>query len=231
MLIKIKGKRLFLVLFSILVFFKGYAQEGTTDSTDIVILSKSSFSLLLDDLFIVGGVNVGGIYYSNNFRNLSRLTGFSIGLEQYFPLSRKVLLSSGFNITERNFNFSQGNAKIGVNALYLDLPLTASFELPVTHKAEFCVFVGMVASLNLNASINGNYEDLIANNPNTFIYETKDFHTGDFGWHFGLSAEYKNFLVRARSYSGFIKLDKKDQGMQSSLSIEIGYFMFRKFKR
>ncbi|WP_026999965.1 hypothetical protein [Eisenibacter elegans] len=87
-------------------------------------------SFILDDTYFIGGVNSSGIYYSNNFRNLSYKPGFSLGVEQYFPLKGKVFLSSGFNISQRNFSFLKEEPNIEVNNLYLDLPLTAAFELP-----------------------------------------------------------------------------------------------------
>lgn len=214
----------------ILTLYSAKAQEISPDTLTFWSLNKSKLYLILDDTYFIGGVNTSGIYYSNNFRNLSYKPGFSFGVEQYFPLKGKVFLSTGIHIGQRNFYFLKEEPRIEVKNLYLDLPLTAAFELPIMRNYDFRIFLGTVFAFRLKSKIKGNYDEIINQNPNVFIYQNHDFHSVDFGWHFGLSAEYRNILFRIRSYSGFVKFDQKDQGMMSSFNFEIGYFLFRGIK-
>jgi hypothetical protein len=225
-----KNKVLVTLLF-FLTSINSKAQTPNIDSLKFSSLNKSKLSFILDDTYFIGGINTSGIYYSNNFRQLSYKPGFSMGIEQYFPLKGKVFLSTGFNLTERNFSFQKNEPKIAINNLYIDCPLTAAFELPIMRTLDFRVFLGAVVTKRLQSNISGNYEALLSEKPDVFQYQKNDFHAGDFGWHFGLSAEYKSVIFRCRSYSGFVKLDKKDQGMLSSFNFEIGYFLFRNLKR
>ncbi|GMQ27525.1 outer membrane beta-barrel protein [Algoriphagus confluentis] len=227
-----RGSRKILIL---AVFFLAintlHAQENGSDSLTFSSLNKSSLSFILDDTYLIGGVNSSGIYYSNSFRDLSYRPGFSFGLEQYFPLKGKVFLSSGFNFSQRNFSYLKNQPGIDVSNFYLDLPITAAIELPIMRDLDFRIFFGAVIAFRLNSKINGDYDAVLNQNPDAFIYESSDFHSGDFGWHFGLSAEYKRVLFRLRSYSGFVKFDNKDQGMISSFNFEVGYFLFRSMKK
>jgi hypothetical protein len=228
---KERRKKVLYTIILVLTFYSAKAQETSPDTLTFASLNKSKLSFILDDTYFIGGVNTSGIYYSNNFRNLSYKPGFSFGVEQYFPLKGKVFLSSGININQRNFSFLKEEPRIEVNNLYLDLPLSAAFELPIMRNLDFRIFFGTVVAFRLNSNISGDYDEAINQNSNVFLYQNNDFHSVDFGWHFGLSAEYRNILFRFRSYSGFVKFDNKDQGMMSSFNFEIGYFLFRSIKK
>jgi hypothetical protein len=228
---KTKKNKILHTIILILTFYSAKAQDTSPDTLTFASLNKSKLSIMLDDTYLIGGVNTSGIYYSNNFRDLSYKPGFSFGVEQYFPLKGKVFISSGLSISQRNFSFLKEVPRIDVNNLYLDLPLTAAFELPVMRNLDFRIFFGTVVAFRLNSNIVGDYGEVVIQNPDVFLYQNNDFHSVDFGWHFGLSAEYRNILFRFRSYSGFVKFDNKDQGMMSSFNLEIGYFLFRSIKK
>lgn len=215
----------------ILILHKAQAQEHIGDTLVFSALNKSKISFILDDTYVIGGINTSGIYYSNHFRDLSYRGGFSIGVEQYFPLRGKVFLSSGIGISQRNFSYQRMPPGITVKNLYLDVPVTAAFELPILKELDFRIFVGGAIGIRLSSNIRGDYEALLSEHPELFVYQNSDFHNGDYGWHFGLSAEYNDILFRFRSYSGFIKFDQKDQGMMSSFSVEVGYFLFRSMQK
>lgn len=221
------GERLLLILIFILSVCHGNAQDQFSDTLTFSALHKSRLSFILDDTYLIGGVNRSGIYYSNHFRYLSFNSGYSLGIEQYLPLSGKMFLSSGVNFSQRNFSYFRDNTSAEVRSLYLDVPITAAFELPVLRSVDFRIFFGAAGGFRLSSDVRGNYLDLLSAGMDLFVYNRDDFQKMDFGWHFGFSAEYRNILFRARSYSGFVKFDRKDQGMMSSFNLEIGYFLFR----
>ncbi|KFD40321.1 hypothetical protein AT05_01700 [Schleiferia thermophila str. Yellowstone] len=225
---KNKRKRVLFLPILILTLYYTKAQDITKDILTFASLKKSRLSFILSDTYLIGGLNTSGIYYSNNFRKLSYKSGFSIGVEQYFPLKGKVFLSTGIITSQRNFSYWKEKPRIEINNLYLDIPITTAFELPILRNLDFRIFFGAVTAIRLNSYILGDYCTLLNQNSNIFLYQKSDFHSIDFGWHFGLSTEYKNILFRIRSFSGFVKFDYKDQGMMNSFNIEIGYFLFRR---
>lgn len=230
MKIKSRNKNLY-ALFFLLTTFSAVAQDVYPDTFSFPSLNKSRWSFILEDTYVFGGVNTSGIYYSNHFRDLSYKPGFTGGIEQYFPLKGRVFLSAGVNVSQRNFVYTPSSPGVEVNSLYLDVPMTAAIELPVMRSIDFRMLLGANVGFRLHSNVIGAYEDLVQQQPDVMVYQTSDFHSVDFGWHFGLSAEYKNILFRVRSFSGFTKFDQKEQGMMSSLSVELGYFLFRGLKK
>lgn len=205
-----------------------YGQTG--DSLSFSALNRSKTLLFLDDVYLMGGAGFSGMYYSNHFRRLGGAPGFSFGVERYFALKGISILNAGINIAQRNFIFRTDNNSIKINNLFLDIPVMVAFELPVFKQLDFRILLGAYGSYRFHSKINGDYQSALTENPELFHYQTADFNNFDFGWQFGLSIEYKNVLVRLRSYSGFVKLDRKDQGMLSTFNLEVGYFLFRTFK-
>jgi hypothetical protein len=204
-----------------------YSQDNQSDTLLFSALNKSKIQFILDDTFLFGGMTSSGVYYSNNFRELSYRNGLVFGVEQYLPLKGKVFLCIGLNVSQRNFSYLKNTPNINVNNLYLDVPITSAFELPILKNLDFRLLFGANIGVKMKSNLNGDYDLILNSNPNTFIYDVNDFNKFDFGWTFGLSAEYKDFIFRLRSYSGFIKFDKKDQGMLNSFNFEVGYFLFR----
>ena len=220
-----KKQKVRLIVILLITGFSAFSQSDPSDTLTFSALDKTKFQFFLDDTYVFAGLNIAGIYYSNNFRDLEYKPGFAFGIEQYFPLSRKAFLSTGINVSERNFSFSQGAQEVQVNNLYVDLPISTAFELPVLRRLDLRLLVGANIGIRANSSISS--VTTIDSNPDIFVYNINDFHRIDFGWTFGLSSEYRNVIFRFRSYSGLVKLDAKDQGMLSSLNFEIGYFLFR----
>lgn len=207
--------------------FTAAAQQNLTDSLTFSALNKSRWQFFLDDTYLFAGINTSGIYYSNHSRQLSHSAGYTIGIDQYIPVSPQVFLTTGINFSNRNFSYLKHNPSISVKNYYLDIPIVTAFELPVLKRFDFRLLLGANMGMRLHSRVEGNYDQIRNLHPDAFVYNTSDFHRFDFGWQFGLSAEHRNFLVRARSYSGFVKLDKKEQGMLSSFNFELGYFLFR----
>jgi hypothetical protein len=216
-----------LVIFLIIISLSIKAQENQNDTIRFTALNKSKLAFFLDDTYFFGGITSSGIYYSKYFRELSYEPGLVFGVEQYFPLGGKAFLSTGLNFVQRNFSYLKKEPNIRVNNLYLDIPVATAFELPVLRNFDLRLILGANIGARLHSRVNGNYEMILENNPDVFLYNVNDLSSLDFGWTFGLSAEYRNLLFRFRSYSGFVKYDRKDQGMLSSFNIEIGHFLFR----
>lgn len=228
MKVKKKSKNLFTLFIAILLLTSAsYAQENQVDSVQFTSLNKISRSYLLDDTYIVAGGLLSGIYFSNNFRDISFIPSYVFGIEQYYPLRGKVFLNAGVNVAERNFAHRPVEETITFKNLYVDVPLSASFELPV-RRIDLRFILGTYGSYRVRTRIDGNYQSSLATDPQVFQYREEDFHRFDFGWLFGVSMEHHNFLLRFRSFSGFLKYSQQDQGMMSSFNLELGYFLFRR---
>ncbi|GEM_PF-6527492 len=222
-----KAKRVLLIIMLLFSKFFAFSQIHQVDTMIFSALDKTKLQFFLDDTYVFGGYNTAGVYYSNHFRDLEYRPGFVFGVEQYVPLSGKIFLSTGINVSKRSFSFSAGAQDVQINNLYIDLPVSAAFELPVLRSMDFRLLIGANFGIRTDSSIRDNYNTVMDDAPDLFVYDINDFHSVDFGWTFGLSSEYKNVIVRFRTYSGLVKLDHKDQGMMSSLNFEIGYFLFR----
>lgn len=222
-------KRIVFVTFCILFSHVGYSQ--LSDTLTFTALNRTKLQSFLDDTFIYGGINYSGIYYSNLFRNLHYLPGVTFGAEQYLPFGRKSIISIGINAEQRSFLFRPTHQDIRIKNWFLNIPFSSSFELPALRQYDFRILLGANASVRLKSGISGNYSALLNSNPDVFLYRTSDFQRFDFGWMFGISAEHHHVILRLRSYSGFAKFDRKDQGMLSSFHFEAGYFLFRNLKK
>ncbi|HMP29651.1 MAG TPA: outer membrane beta-barrel protein [Saprospiraceae bacterium] len=204
------------------------SQDFSIDSLVDLNIYQNRYEYLLDDSYMVIGVNSAGIYSSNNFRNLSYAPGLSIGLEQLYPLGKNIVLNGGIHFIQKNFNFESSQTKINLSNIYFEIPATAALELPIFKDFDLRLLFGATAGLRIHSNVRGNYNQILVANPEAFVYNTIDYNRFDFGWHFGLGMEYKDYIFRIRSYSGFAKLDKKDQGMLNTFQFEVGYYLFRK---
>jgi hypothetical protein len=216
---------MFFTLAQISLIFSVNAQE--IDTMVFSSLPKDKYSLLLDDTYIISGLNFSGLYYSKNFRQLSYAPSYFVGIEQYFPSKGKFFTSFGLNVSNRPFRHHTPQNALIFNNLYADVPLSFSYELPVFRNFDFRFIVGGFFSLRLASWTRSSYSDSFLDDPSNFAYNTADFKRTDFGWHFGLSAEHKNYIFRLRCLSGFNNLDRREQGMINGLSMEMGYFLFR----
>ncbi|MCH8554054.1 MAG: outer membrane beta-barrel protein [Schleiferiaceae bacterium] len=228
-------KFLFFILF--FIQFELIAQSKTepsdtlgmeSDTLSFAVLERSTFSKLLDDTYVFGGAGLTGIYYSNNFRHLSYTSGWVGGIEQVLPFGRKTMVATGLSVASRNALYQPGKKKVQLNNIYLDIPLSTNLELPILRPLDFRIIFGANAAFRIYSNITGDYDGVFAEVPEAHFYQTENFQNFDFGWFFGLSLQYKKFVFRARSYSGFGKLDRTEQGMLNSFTFEVGYYLFRK---
>lgn len=214
----------FVLTFGTSVF--SYSQESEPDTLTFAALARSKVSFFLDDTYLMGGVNLGGVSYSNHARNLSYGIGPVFGIEQYFPLSGKVFLTAGINASQLNFRYSVEPGQVEASSWYLNIPISTAWELPIWRRYDFRIMLGAFVGMRLDSEVNG-YENFPAESSDYFIYDTSDFNRFDVGWSFGASMEHRNVIVRIRSFTGFINIDKKDQGIINTFNLEIGYFLFR----
>jgi len=201
-------------------------QSQNTDTLTFTELDRTPLSFLLDDTYIIGGLNYGGLYYSNHFRQLHYMPGFNLGIEQIIPLTGRMMLSTGFHYAQRSFEHSSHSGRTVFMNHFIDLPGAAAFALPIGLGLNFRLILGANLSIRLASSQLGNYT---GDDPE-FRYDVNRFQPFDMGWFFGFSAEYKRLLARFRCYSGFARIDRGDQGMFNTVSIELGYYVFRKRK-
>jgi len=227
-------KIIILIIIFILFDFSTHSLSGKTDSTYSRIpgLSKSfnirKLPFIVDDIMLIGGINLSGIYYSNHYQNLKYSRGYQIGIDQYMPIDRIMFLSIGLHYSQRNFSH-RTDTHIRFKNNYLDLPLYVSFELPELKTIDLRFILGLQGSMRLYSKQKGTYSDNTLEN--NFTYTPSIFQKVDAGWSFGLSGEYRNIFFRMRSYIGINNLDKSEQGMMHSLNFDIGYFIFRPLRK
>ena len=215
-------------LFSLLCVNTYSISQEVEDTMKFGNAPLSRISILLDDTYFTGGLNISGLYYSNNFRNLSYAPGFFVGVEHYFPTTAKFFTNVGLNITKKSFTHKyQAENRLTYNNLYLDIPITFSYELPMLRSLDFRMLLGLFGSARLASWTNDEYNTEYLNGNSNFIYDHEDFKSIDVGWLFGASIEFGNYMARVRCFSSWNKLHKVEQGMINNISFDFGYFFFR----
>lgn len=177
-----------------------------------------------DDLSIMVGFTNSNLYYSNHYRELSFTPGFTIGAEDFFPVFDKAFLHVGLKYTQLGFEHSAYDMVFTTH--HIDVPFFLSYELPELREIDFRLLIGSRFLFRTGSTIKGSYP--AASDIYRFI--PTQFSHFDFGFTFGLSAEYKNFYTSLRGYTGFIKLMPDDTGMNTSYGLELGYFIFRNLR-
>ncbi|HMQ06058.1 MAG TPA: outer membrane beta-barrel protein [Saprospiraceae bacterium] len=230
----IKVKNLILVVIFLSIFCITPSQsvgQVSIDTMEYEGTSISKYSYFLNDTYLTFGINLSGIYYSNNFRQLSYATGFGFGLEHYIPTTYKFFINAGANLSNRAFIHRYSNQGIlRYQSIYFDIPITASFELPILREYDFRMILGLFGSTRIASWTNNTYTPDYIRNGN-FTYDNNHFNRFDFGWLFGASIEYKNYMLRIRGFSGWNNLQKNEQGMINTFTFDVGYFLFRGKKK
>mgnify|MGYP001478435120 CR=1 FL=1 len=216
------------LLFLILLSFGRISAQNFQDTMEFGQTPISKYSYFLNDTYVTLGFSLTGIHYSNNFRNLSSSTGFVIGLEHYIPTTYKFFANVGLNISSHSFNHRyHTNHKVRFSSLYLDVPITVSFELPALREYDFRMILGLFGSARLGSWTRDSYISEYINSGN-FTYDTSLFRNVDMGWTYGASIEFGNYLLRVRGFTGWIKVQGNEQGMNYSFNLDFGYFFYRK---
>jgi hypothetical protein len=180
----------------------------------------------MDDITLIAGLNYGGIYMSNHYREMSYASGFQIGVESYVPVARIVFVNYGLHYAQRNFQY-QG--RLTQNS-FLDFPVFASFELPELRSVDLRFLLGGQVSYRLSSKT----ENPFAQEPSsTGVFPSKpdEYKHFDLGWTFGISGEYRSVYFRLRSYVGLNNIDPRDQGSLNSFHLDVGYFLFRGLRK
>lgn len=227
---------LFLVLFW--PFLTSTAQDTTQLAPMPKTIKQNRFGsqflpYFIDDIYIAGGLNQSGLYYSNHHRNLNFSGGFQLYLESYLPLMRKAFVHYGFGYAQRRFNHSithnEERTTHQVINHFIEVPLYVAYEIPMFSKVDTRFFVGTQLNFRAGSKLRNDYElDL----PETqYRFNPNQFKWFDAGFLFGLSAEYKDIFMRFKGYFGANNLQTPDTGMFSAVYIDFGYFFLRGLRK
>jgi hypothetical protein len=220
---KLKANKLFFSsLFFILIIHIAKAQE---DSLTIPNTKFSKFPFFLEDVFISGGINHGGIWMTKYKDQIDYKPGFQIGVEHYRSVGARVFLNYGIQYAQKNFTHNINDIDFSINAL--QGIIFVGYEIPEFRDYDFRFLVGTHLNYHFNANKSGQYSIAQSLQPDVFKYNTADFNGFDYGLFFGLSMERKNFYWRISSTIGLNNLDKKDQGMYHGFQMNLGYFFLR----
>jgi hypothetical protein len=228
----LKKYKVLIILFSGILFCSvNHAQEiyENPETENQTTLKKTRLPFFMDDIMLVGSINQSGVFFSSNYRNLGYQTAFTVGAEKYLPMPRILFISTGLHYSQRNLRHKVNNV-IFTNH-YIDIPAFFSFEIPELKSIDFRFLVGTHISFKLKTNQINEYTSDNLNNHEIIKYSPSDFNLFDIGWTFGVSAEYKNILFRLRSYIGTTNIIKGDPGSMNSINLDIGYFIFRPFRK
>ena len=189
---------------------------------------------LVEDTYLVAGINRGGIFWSNHYKNLRDGNGYNVGVEAYYPIMNKAFLNFGISFAHHRFShvprgFSEEYA-LEFRNNNLELPLYTSFELPVLRDYDFRFNLGIQMNYRLNTKRINEYSQEVLD-ADVFLYPIDGrYKNFDAGMLFGLSIERNNCYFRLRSASGLNNFYSGEQGMLHAFYIDFGYFLFRKLR-
>lgn len=201
------------------------AREKSKKKKEAGKINWNNLPYAFDDITFMVGISNSGLYYSNHYRELSFKPGFIIGAEDFFPVFNKAFLHVGLKYAQLGFEHTPYNVVFTTHNI--DIPLFLSYELPELRSLDLRLLIGSRFLFRTGSTTQGTYP----NSPDITRLNPTQFSNFDFGFVFGLSAEYKNFYFTARGYTGFIKLIPSDTGMNNSFSLEVGYFIFRNLRK
>lgn len=191
------------------------------------------------------GVKAGANIANTSSKNESGRIGFNVGGTVEYKLSDRFFLQSGLEFTskgsklkEQSFNFSlpyfdsgeltsiddldyvtyTGKAKASQNLMFLQIPLTIGYRLPLAEDINLTFNIGGYAGYGIAArskyKINGTlkYPDGKTESVNTETTYKKYNETGlerfDYGLLGGIGIEYKKFSFNVNYELGLRNLDK-----------------------
>lgn len=223
------------VVFALMFCSLSWQLQAQSDTSNALSdTSKQSMSTLkqtlndlpfiLDDIAIVGGMNRSGLFWSPESRNLNYGNGFQLGAELQIPTER-FFFTGGLHYMQTGFSYSTEHTQ-QVKSKYIAAPLTLSFPLPEFSLVNWQVFTGIQAHLRASSSVSS-----VGNTGfDGVIFDPDHFTSFDAGLILGTSAEYRNFLFRARTVIGTARYSTQIQGSLNTLHFEVGYFLFRPFR-
>ncbi|GHB27284.1 hypothetical protein GCM10008106_05020 [Mongoliitalea lutea] len=208
----------------------GFSQSETEDEKDSEKEKKEStkwgnLPYFMDDIKLVAGLNRGGVFWSDEFRNLSYGSGYQLGLEGFLPMGKISFFHYGMHYSARTFNHLN---QVDFRTNHLDFPIFASFGLPEFTSIDFRFLLGTQLSARIGGRQIGTYSSL---GNDQFLFDVNEFKSLDGGMFFGLSGEQKDFYFRVRSYIGVNNLDRRDLGSLNAFYIDFGYFLFRRYRQ
>jgi hypothetical protein len=221
---------------------KGVLEAVSIISADTIISTNDSVKVrkksngidwnnlpyLFDDMTIVFGLSRSGLYYTENYRELSHIGGWSIGVEDFLPVFDRAFFHFGLKYAQRGFEHERHSIKFITHNI--DMPLFLSYELPALRSFDFRLLFGGQFTLRTGSERKGSYISP-GFGDSYYFYRPSEFNRYDFGFTFGLSAEHNNIYFRLRGFSGYRKLMPDDTGMNSAFSAEVGYFVFRNLRK
>jgi hypothetical protein len=189
-------------------------------------INWTSLPYFFDDLLLTGGVNRSNIYFSSHYSELSHITGFQTGIENYYPVMDKAFIHYGAIFSARGFEHQSQNIRF--RTYNFDFPIYLAYELPALREFDLRLLLGAQFTKRTGAIESSSYA---ATNEATFKYRPSQFARFDFGFTTGLSAEYGNHYFRARVFHGYMKMMPNEQGMNAAFFFDYGYFFFRGLRK
>ena len=185
-------------------------------------------NILKEDMYVGGGTNFSGVYMSKYRTNTNMSLGMQGFVGFYFPYTDNLFFHGQLGMASQNFTHTTPNEQIQVTLSSIELPIFVSALLPISTKLETRLIVGWQGNWIFRTKNSAAYSPEWSSNPNSILYNPERMMTHDFGFYFGIGAEYGRWLVRATGYTGINNLVKNDTGMINTWKFDVGYFIFRK---
>ena len=174
---------------------------------------------------IRGGVNFSKLYESNYNVDLNYKFGYHIGIEADINLCQSFSINSGAYFIQKGYKSEIPDAQIKVNdnAKWIDIPLLASYRIPLSDATKFQLNVGPYFSFGLSGKWT------MESRGGTIDMDSFDEYDGikrfDTGISIGCAVTISKLYIGAAYENSFIKIGQQsyDSSKNRSIIISLGY--------
>ena len=170
---------------------------------------------------VKAGVNLSNM--TGDINNTDAKVGFNVGVTMDYALSPDLYLLTGLELTTKGFKYTEGDAKITLNPMYLQLPVHVGYKLAVAEGTKVVFHAGPYVAYGIagKATVKNDLGKEKENVFSTGGLKEFDFGLGigaglefgkigvGLGWDFGLVNVWDADNVKVKNMNGYLSLGYK----------------------
>ena len=149
------------------------------------------------------GLNMATTQFDSQYDSPSMTTAFHIGLSLDVPITEQFLFTTGLLYSAKGYKYDDGKVAESATAHYIDMPLLASYRLPIGSSLGLQFSAGPYVALGLGGSIKDDkaskYDQKFFDRNNTFDYGVQAGASLVVSRHFIVGAAYQLGLASYRN--------------------------------
>lgn len=149
------------------------------------------------------GLNMATTQFDSQYDGTSMTTGFHVGLGVDLRLSSQFYFTTGLLYSSKGYKYDDGNVAESAKAQYIDVPLLASWRLPLGDALALQLSAGPYVAIGLGGSIKDDkaskYDQSFFDRNNSFDYGVQAGASLIVSHHFTVGAAYQIGMASYRN--------------------------------